>query len=108
MLAVLGLDDGIFDRAGIAAGRLVPLAMVAADMPTLDLNDSDTDTGPGDNEVGLMLSDALDHRHRMQQRRILGKLLAQNFPDPPLGRPARAEHGLGRIATRRHSHIVPH
>jgi len=45
VLAVLRLDDGIFDRAGIAAGGLVPLAVVAADVPALDLHDSDAGAG---------------------------------------------------------------
>ena len=108
MLAVLGLDDRILDRVGVAAGGLVPLAIAAADVPALHLDDRDADAGPGDDEVGLVLGGALDHRHRVQQRRIVGKLVAQDLPDPPLGRPARAELGLGRIAARRHGRILPH
>ena len=107
VLAVLGLDDWIFDRGCIAAGGLVPLAVVAADVPALDFHHGDADAGPGDDEVGFVLGGALDHRYRMQQRRIIGQLAAQDLPYPPLGRPARAELGLGRIAARRHGRILP-
>jgi hypothetical protein len=107
VLAVLCLDDGIFDRAHIAAGGLVPLAVVTADVPALDFHDGDADAGPGDDEVGFVLHGALDHRHRIQQRRIVGKLVAQDLPDPSLSRPASAELWLGRIAARRHDRILP-
>ena len=106
MLAVLGLDDRILDRVGAAAVGLIPPAMVAADLPALHLDDRDADTGPADDKVGLVLLGTLDHRHRVQQRRVSGKLLAQDLPDPPLGRPASAELGLGRIAAR-HDRILP-
>ena len=95
MLAVLRLDHRILDRVGIAAGGLVPLAVAAADVPALDLDDGDSGARPGDDQVGLVLGAALDHRHRVQQCDIAGKLVAQHLPDPPLGRPAAAELGLG-------------
>jgi hypothetical protein len=95
MLAVLGLGDGILHPSGGTAGRLVPLAIAAADMPALHLDDRDTDTGPGRDKVGLVLGGALDHRHRMQQRRIAGKLVTQHPPDPPLRHPAGPELRLG-------------
>jgi hypothetical protein len=41
VLAVLCLDDGLFDRACIATGGLVPLAVVTADVPALDFHDGD-------------------------------------------------------------------
>jgi hypothetical protein len=107
MLAVLGLNDGILDRAGVAARGLVPLAIAAADVAALHFHDRHANAGPGDDEVSLILGGALDHRHRVQQHRIAGKLVAQHLPNPPLRRPARAELRLGRIATRRHGRILP-
>ena len=61
---------------------------------------------PADDKVGLILGGTLDHRHRVQQRRVSGELVAQDLPDLPLGRAARAEPGLKRIATR-HDRILP-
>src|SRR5271165_1621725 len=100
MPAVLGLRDGILDRTGLAAGRLVPLALVPADVPALHLDDRNADARPADNKVDLILGGTLDHRHRVQQRCVSGELVAQDLPDLPLGRAARAEPGLKRIATR--------
>ena len=91
---------------GFAAGGLVPLALVAADVPALHLDDRNADARPADDKVGLILGGTLDHRHRVQQRCVSGELVAQDLPDPPLGRAARAEPGLKRIATR-HDRILP-
>ena len=107
VFAILGLDDGVlFDRVGIAAGRLIPPAIAAADVPALHLDDRNADAGPADDKVGLVLGGPLDHRHRVQQRCVSGKLVAQDLPGPPLSRPASAELGLGRIAAR-HDRISP-
>jgi hypothetical protein len=100
MPAVLGLYDGVLNRMSFAAGRLVPPGLVAADVPALHLDDRDADARPTDDKVGLILGGALDHRHRVLQRRVSGELVAQDLPDLPLGRAARAEPGLRRIATR--------
>ncbi len=108
MLAVLRLDDGILHHTDVAAGGLEPLAAAAADVPAFHLNNRHADAAPGHDQVGLVLGAALDHRHRVQERRIVGKLLAQHLPDPPLGRPANAELGLRRMTSRRHGRIVPH
>jgi hypothetical protein len=75
-------------------------------VPALHLDDRDAGTGPADDEVGVVLLGALDHRHRVQQGRVGGKLLAQDLPDLALGRPARAELGFGRLAAR-HDRILP-
>lgn len=74
--------------------------MVTADVPALDFHDGDTGAWPGDDEVGLVLNGALDHRYRVQQRRTIGKLVAQDLPDPPLGRPVIAEPYSGEAALR--------
>ena len=104
MLAVLGLDDRILDRVRVAARGLVPPATAATDLPSLHLDHRDTDTRPGHNQVGLVLGSTLDHRHRVQQHRLVGKLIAQDLPDAPLGRPAPAELGFARIAAWGHDH----
>jgi hypothetical protein len=88
MLAVLGLDDGILGRMAVAAGRLIPLAVATAHMPALHLNNRNADARP--DQVSLVLGGFPDHRHGVQQHRIVGKLFAQDLPDPPLGRPAQS------------------
>jgi hypothetical protein len=108
VLAALGLDDRIVDWVRVVSGGLVPAAIAAADVPALHLDDRDANAGPRDDKVGLVLIGALDHGHRVQQCRIAGKLVTQDLPDSPFGGPARAEHGLGRIAARRHRRILPH
>jgi hypothetical protein len=92
----------------VVSRGLVPAAIAAAHVAALHLDDRDADAGPRDHKVGLVFIGALDHRHRVQQRRIVGKLVAQDLPDPPLGRPARAERGLGGIAAWRHGRILPY
>jgi hypothetical protein len=44
-------------------------------MPALHLDNRDTDAGPSDDKVGLVLRCPLDHRYRVQQRRLIWKLV---------------------------------
>ena len=100
VLAVLGLQDRAADRTLAARRLLVPAVAIAGHMAALDLDSTQTQAGPRDEQVDLLLPLTLEQTDRVEQHHLIRQLLAQRLPDRPLGAALLGEVGLGREATR--------
>jgi hypothetical protein len=71
--------------------RLVPLSSVDADLATLDLGARDSDAGPEDEEIDLVLGGAVAHLDGLADDGVVRQGLDEQFPDGTLRFVARTE-----------------
>src|SRR4051812_782581 len=96
-MPILRLANRAADLALQPLALLVPALAVATDVTALDLHHGDPDARPGDQHVQLTLPVALEQPHRVEQRSVVGQLVAQRVPDGTLRVAVLSELRLGRV-----------
>jgi len=80
MGGALHLSHRVFHRVPALGVGLIPGAIFHTDQPALDLDGCQSDSGPQDEQVDLVLHGTVAHRYRMGEHRVIGQRTTQLLP----------------------------